>query len=453
MSKKNKKNETIPVRLNFIKEMLKGNNLEPMVYIDGCETEAFINPYENSSDDNKSKDTKYILNKRKLNFYRTIRQFGGKLLYKKSGTTGHTFKGIINKNNNTINYGVKVVAYPKRENYGSLFNVERPENAELMMIRLLSYFVVKSKTPHIVLPITTFNTSIQPFINLIKDGIVDKDNRKYLEFVKRYKKGEYYDTVSILISEWANCGDLLDFIRKRFDTEFTPLYWKVFFFQIISVLAVIQSKYPSFRHNDLKANNILVQETFKQGTIGRYRVCKNKYIVPSIGYNLKIWDFDFACIPGIVENSKVNSEWTSRINIEPEQNRYYDIHYFFNTLIKKGFFSEFLTSDAIPKEAKQFVKRIIPPKYRKGDQVAKKGRILSKDEHMTPNDILMYDPYFEEFRSGKIVSNNNTNKKNRKKRTNTNIKHETLSEILNELRKENKKQSKQNGILMSISDE
>ena len=31
-------------------------------------------------------------------------------------------------------------------------------------------------------------------------------------------------------------------------------------FQIFSALAVIQTKYPGFRHNDMKANNVLIQK-------------------------------------------------------------------------------------------------------------------------------------------------------------------------------------------------
>ena len=61
------------------------------------------------------------------------------------------------------------------------------------------------------------------------------------------------------MSEWANKGDLLDFIRRHYN-KLTLIHWKVFLFQIISTLAVIQSKFPSFRHNDLKANNILVHK-------------------------------------------------------------------------------------------------------------------------------------------------------------------------------------------------
>ena len=49
------------------------------------------------------------------------------------------------------------------------------------------------------------------FINLPKNNIVN--NKKYDQFVKRHKK-EYYDTVSVLISEWANGGDLLDLLGK-----------------------------------------------------------------------------------------------------------------------------------------------------------------------------------------------------------------------------------------------
>ena len=101
------------------------------------------------------------------------------------------------------------------------------------------------------------------------------------------------------------------------------------FFQILSVLAVIQNKYPGFRHNDMKANNILVQliPVSKKKNKFMYKINKQNYIVPNIGFQLKLWDFDFACIPDLIDNSKVSAEWTTAININPEQNRYYDIHY------------------------------------------------------------------------------------------------------------------------------
>ena len=404
-SHKDRKYDTIPFRIDFIRELLEGKNLEPMINFNNCDTESFVHPKYNTVDEEgnlyKEFDTRMLLNKKIHDFYKVINQIGGKLLYIKSGTTGHTFKGIFTENGVNINYAVKVVAYPKKEKYGDLNDIRRPENAEIMMIRLLSYFVIKKQTIHIVLPIGTFNTSIKPFLNLIEEGVVEKDNKKYIEFVDRYKKGEYYDNVSILISEWANRGDLLDFIRRNYK-EFTLIHWKVIFFQIISVLAVIQSKYPSFRHNDLKANNILIHKVLQRGTLFSYTVNKNKYVIPSIGYQIKLWDFDFACIPGIVENTKVNSEWTNEINIKPEQNRYYDMHYFFNTLIKKGFFPQFIEDDIIPREAKEFVMRIVPPIYQTGKYVTKRGRILVNKEYMIPDDVLKKDVFFEEFRNKDI---------------------------------------------------
>jgi len=265
------------------------------------------------------------------------------------------------------------------------------------MIRLLSYFVRKKQTPHIILPISTFNTSIKPFLSLPKDNIVN--NKKFDQFIKKYKKGEYYENVSILISEWANSGDLLDFIKKNYQ-DFQTKHWRGIFFQFLSVLAIIQNKYPGFRHNDLKANNLLVQKIPISKTVNKfkYKINKQIYIIPSIGFQIKLWDFDFACIPGLVENSKVDAEWTSKININPEQNRYYDVHYFFNTLTRKGFFSEFWEEDKVPQKVREFVSRVVPDKYKSGKMVSERGRILSKEEYLTPDEILKTDPFFKVMR-------------------------------------------------------
>ncbi len=150
----------------------------------------------------------------------------------------------------------------------------------------------------------------------------------------------------------------------------------------------------------MKANNILIHNIDVDETNKKYlyKINNQTYVVPNIGFQVKLWDFDFACIPGIVENSKVDAEWTSKINITPEQNRYYDIHYFFNTLVRKGFFPEFNTSKEIPDKVRDFVKRIIPEKYESGKLVSERGRILINDEYLTPDEILKNDPFFKIMR-------------------------------------------------------
>ena len=378
-------------RLNTIQSMKGGNNIDLMVDFKNS-TESF--EYPSNTD-----DIRELLPKKYIDFGKAISELGGKLLYIKSGSTGHTFKGVHPPPNdeNRQPYAVKIVAYPKKENYGDMYNIKRPENTELLMIRLLSYFVINKQTPHIVLPITTFNTSIKPFLNLTKSNIVN--NKKFEQFVEKYEKGEYYQNVSILVSEWANGGDLLDYIRKNYKTMKTK-HWRTIFFQILSVLAIIHAKYPSFRHNDMKANNILIHniDVDENNKKYLYKINQQHYIVPNIGFQIKLWDFDFACIPGIVDNSKVEADWTNKINITPSQNRYYDIHYFFNTLTRKGFFPEFNSAPEIPEKVKEFVKRIVPEKYESGKLVSDRGRILVNDEYLTPDEILKNDKFFKLMR-------------------------------------------------------
>jgi serine/threonine protein kinase len=381
----------ISERLDTIQSMKGGDNIELIIDFKNS-TESF--EYPTNTD-----DIRELLPKKYIDFGKAITELGGKLLYIKSGSTGHTFKGVHPPPNDESkqSYAVKIVAYPKKENYGDMYNIKRPENTELLMIRLLSYFVINKQTPHIVLPITTFNTSIKPFLNLTKSNIVN--NKKFEQFVEKYEKGEYYQNVSILVSEWANGGDLLDYLRKNYKTMKTK-HWRTIFYQILSVLAIIHAKYPSFRHNDMKANNILIHniDVDENNKKYLYKINQQHYIVPNIGFQVKLWDFDFACIPGIVDNSKVDAEWTNKINITPEQNRYYDIHYFFNTLTRKGFFPEFNTAPEIPDKVKEFVKRVVPDKYESGKHVSERGRILVSDEYLTPDEILKNDNFFKIMR-------------------------------------------------------
>jgi serine/threonine protein kinase len=388
---RNKNFNLIPERIQTIQNMTNKNNIESII------------DFRNSSDSfeypTNSDDIRELLPKKYIDFGKAIGELGGKLLYIKSGSTGHTFKGVHPppNNENREPYAVKVVAYPKKENYGDMYNIKRPENTELLMIRLLSYFVINKQTPHIVLPITTFNTSIKPFLNLTKSKTVK--NKKLDQFLENYERGDYYQNVSILISEWANGGDLLDYIRKNYKTMRTK-HWRVIFFQLLSVLAIIHTKYPSFRHNDMKANNILIHhiDTDHENKKYLYKINNQTYIIPNIGFQIKLWDFDFACIPGIVDNSKVDADWTTKINVIPEQNRYYDIHFFFNTLHRKGFFPELFTAPEIPDKVKEFIKRVVPEKYQFGKCVTEKGRILVKDEYLTPDEILKNDEFFKVMR-------------------------------------------------------
>lgn len=406
--------------LSIIKNILGRENMKMMVDSDELTTENYFKPLTKDKDNVSydSNDTRYMLNKQNIDIFALFIAIGAKLTYVCSGATGLTFKGEIYEDGQVVyEFAMKVAAYPKHEAYGDITSISRPENAEIMMLRVLSCFVIKHQTPHIILPIITFYSNIKYFVSLLKYGHIRKNGGKsadsgneidektkhnierYENFVNQYEKGKLSDTVSILLSEWANKGDFLDFTKMRYK-NFKLIHWKVFFFQILSVLAIIQNKYPAFRHNDLKANNILVQKFPKSNNSKHwiYNVCGKTYNVANIGYQIKLWDFDFASIEGIVDNVKVMQKWTTEQNITSKQNRYYDMHYFFNTLIK--FIEEIMTdTQHVPHEVPEFIKEIIPNQYRTGIRVSKKkGRLLVDAEYTTPQKVLETSNFFNDFR-------------------------------------------------------
>jgi hypothetical protein len=409
-SKCDKKNKTIIDKkqcnsYSIIKKIFSSKNIKLLIDSENISTEAFFNHTAqqnliNDESSDNSNDTRNVLNKQTINIWKFLKLINARLQYISSGSTGHFFKGtILNENKMVIcNFAMKVSAYQKRKEYGSIYNLTRPENTELVMIRALSYFVVTKQTPHLILPIKTFYSDIEPFLKLIKGNLINDNKGRYKDFIDRYEKGKYENTVSVLFSELASHGDFLDFIKNNFKV-FNLTTWKVFFFQILSVLAIIQSKYPSFRHNDMKANNILVTQVQHNALRAEYTICNKKYIIPNIGFIIKLWDFDFACISDVIGNKKVEEEWTKKINITSNQNRYYDIHYFFNTLIHRGFFPEILTNRTyIDKEVEEFIKRVIPTTYRVSPTANDKGRLMIDVEYTTPKNILESDSFFNDFR-------------------------------------------------------
>ena len=383
-----KRASSLSRRMNFVQEVVKKAGDDVMAMLDDGSFDARLN---------ECKDVRDLLKKKRCDFAEFINNIGGELVYVKSGSTGHTFCGT---RRDDTRFAVKIVAYPKHEKYGRINDARRPENAELTMLKILSYFVVNNHTPHIILPVCTFNSPIKPFIKLHHLGIIK--HQRYDNFVERYGKDYFYEQVSVLISEWANGGDLLDYLRRKLDS-ISAMQWRVIMFQILSVLAVIHTKYPSFRHNDLKANNILINfHDDPPNCQYRYRVNDKVFKTPNIGFMTCIWDFDFASIDGLVENSKVNASWTNRLNVSTKRNQYYDIVFFLNSLLSPDFlpnYEKLKRRRVIPREVVEFFERIVPPEYQIGSpKVSKKGRLLVDEEYITPDRILSEDPFMDPLR-------------------------------------------------------
>lgn len=400
----------------IMREIFNQKNIKTMLE-KGMDPDDYIKYITNRNKSNINlNNISKVIDKTDIDIVDFLMRINAKIAYMGSGTTGHFFKGSIYEyfeikgirhRKRLCCFALKVTGYIKNPHYKSIYQISRPENTEINMMSILSRLVIEGKTHHLLLPIKTYYSDIIPFIKIYDQNHIkleyDKNN-KYKDFVDKYKNGYLEDTVSILIYEFANGGDLLKFIRAN-SQKLTAMHWKVIVFQLLSVLAIIQNRYPAFRHNDLKANNVLIDlirqdyENIDYSKNILYNVVNKKYKIPDIGINIKLWDFDFACIPNICENIKVHERWTNKINITTKQNQYYDIHYFFRTLINSPFFPEIITSkDQKYFELKKFISDVIPACYVTGCKISKFGRLLVDDEYTTPLKLLENHPYFSEFR-------------------------------------------------------
>ncbi len=348
--------DSIDSRVNFANNILK-DDFDNLINIQ----------FENN---NIGNITKLLKNKRTYDLNEIFGKIKCKLILTNITKKNIYFKGIIN---NEKTFNLKMSLCEKKNEY----NIKRSENNEIIMSILLSKLVIKKKTPHIVLPIATFYTNINNFLKIPSKQI--KDKKKYNEFLNEYSNNNYSKKCSIIINEYSNLGTLVDFIKINFDT-ITLRMWRVIFFQIISLLSVLQSEYPTFRHNEFSPKILMVNKIQKTDGKYSYKVCHNGYIIDNIGYMIKLCDFDYAYIQNIIDNPKI-------INIE--NNRYYDLHYFFCALISRDCCPEILTSSDTATQIKEFINRIIPYKYR---------RQMPNHEYLIPNDILMNDQLFGDFR-------------------------------------------------------
>lgn len=349
---------------------------------------------------NNIKDIRQIVDKKTINIISYLIDLNCKIEYVNSGSTGHFFKVIqYDLNGNKIcNFGMKLTMYNINNMKDSIYDSTRPENVEIRISNLLEKYVLNGEIPHIILPFKSFYTNIKPFTAIKYNGPnanINDPKKRYDQFITYAKQGMYAPIVSINFYEYANNGDFLNFLRNNYK-KISLLEWKIFLFQILSTLSVIQAHFPDFKHNDLKANNILIHSIKKTNELNKYTICGKQFQTPNIGYMLKLCDFDFASISNIVINQKVETKWARNHGITSEKDLYYDIHYLFTSLVMKGFLPEILI-DA-PIEIINFINRVVPEKYRKKPYCNEHGRLIQKIIHMSPQGIIFKDPLFKEFR-------------------------------------------------------
>lgn len=319
------------------------------------------------------------------NIKNLVELFGGSLAELGKGSYGTVYKVCFDSNCNDT-FVIKKILIDDLEIYVSIENPNRPENVEVEVFKRLNQLLLHRATPNI------------PFY--MGDFICKEKNEK--------GKPEYY---RYYMAERAD-GDLRKYIDTILTNNESDIYsklnkekiWKSLLFQIISVLHVIQKKYPNFRHNDLHDGNILF---FKVEPIGNFKYIINgiTYVIPNVGIRLGIWDFDFASIAGDLDNIKTFYMQSESFGIRCEPNLYTDMHKFVNTIIAKlniigeSNITETTSTRYIPKVMIEFLNRVVPRRFQGYEKIGYIGNysLIYNINYITPLDALN-DSYFDEYR-------------------------------------------------------
>jgi hypothetical protein len=228
-----------------------------------------------------------------------------------------------------------------------IYDLSSKINNDSLFSYLLSFLILSNKTKHILLPIINID------INYNDIEYIFDENIKY-KLKNKIKLNEIQSICCLQIREhYFKQISLSEYLKTN------NCDYKVLLFQIIHTLIIIQNEYPTFRHNNLTLNNILIYCKNKSDIIYSYNGFQNDvFNIPNNGFDIKICNF---------ENSTINKFYGNSI-----YNPYYDIYIFF-----KDFFKNVKCNNEIDK----FINKYIPDKFNENEIIIK------------PIDLL-YDEFF-----------------------------------------------------------
>jgi serine/threonine protein kinase len=171
---------------------------------------------------------------------------------------------------------------------------------------------------------------------------------------------------------------------------------KCILLQVLFTLAVLQKLYPGFRHNDLKVDNILLdQESRSQSLTLRYD--RSFWKVPKEAPLVKLADFDYANIPKSCPNPKVDTSFSKEFGCTPQASNIYDVHLFLNSM--------YSSKKYLPSGIVSWIGKKLPPMTRGSESSALKYSRLMKPNQwkkVFPEPIeLLREPFFGDFLTSK----------------------------------------------------
>jgi len=299
---------------------------------------------------------------------------------------------LLKRFSDTFPVTVKIGTYIDDTN-----NLSSPSNNDALFSYLLSSLVINKHTSHILLPIVNFDIKYEKIEPLLKNLPIYKSINDKVEF------NEIKNIFSVRIREhFFQSKNLKEYLKEN-KCDFRQLI-----FQVIHTLAIIQKEFPGFRHNNLSMENIIIYLKKKDVSKNTYIFGNYKWVIPDIGFDIKITNFEKATLP---KYYGIKNQRDTDIPFINELNPYFDLHTFMSSLV-----SNFLSDCDL--ETKKFVDKILPFKLR-GMYYLNKNETLFK-----PSDLLK-DSYFNKYKQ-----NNKEESETNKEPLGTNKESETNEEEL-----------------------
>ena len=235
--------------------------------------------------------------------------------------TNITYKGknhdkLIFKRHSKTSYPslIRIGLYSKSNI--NINDFSRGELIDMKINYLLSELAINDIFKFILFPVFNFDTNIKKIKQL------NESMSNVLE--KEIKKERHEDTLYLQIFEhYYKLKTLNEYLKLNYK-NFTTKHWQILSFQILYALYKIQKNYESFRHNKLDLDSVYIyvlKETDKSNII---KIKDKIYVIPNIGFEIKITFFYFSDIKGYADNNDAPSK---------NENQYYDVHYFYSHLL------------------------------------------------------------------------------------------------------------------------
>jgi hypothetical protein len=317
-------------------------------------------------------------------------------------------------------------------------------NNDSLLSYLLSQLILNKQTIHILLPILNIDMLFTDIEHVLKnDDCYDKikiaiNNNEISNICCCQLREQFF---KIMVLE--------DYLSKNKCSH------KGLIFQVIHTLAVLQTQYPGFRHNNLLLKNIVIYLKKKNNEYNIYnnfnKKSNEKFYIPNIGFDIKITNFENTIIPnvyGSLHCKAVQGSSTSvacggslgktqrvspgsshdktsigsfninnpNIKFADQPNPYYDIYIFLNDfihIVKKELEDEAKCN----RETIEFLNKIIPPHLRydktntSTDSTTDSTKVINNTFNKNYNIIspidLLNDPYFDEYKKvpDQVISN------------------------------------------------